>query len=264
MPKADDPTDASNDTAAGDLPRLSPEALQAESARGRLAALFALGSVLLTSASLIVSQSVSKSVVTAKDAAEFMTAIHGEKAGVILAAALFAIGTGLTIPVLLHLAVATRVRRPKVPAVVVQLSVAGPLVLAVVIPLTAVLYVKLSGDFASGTDQTVKAAKELFKDTALVVTRSVALVGSFAAGFAWVMIGAYGIRTGLLTRLIGSVCVGAGLLTAIGTNVMPAPVEVLKLFLLGAIAVMLVGAPEKRPPAWNEGRSVPWPPLGGS
>ncbi|MBK5230094.1 MAG: hypothetical protein JJE27_02870 [Thermoleophilia bacterium] len=242
--------------------QLSAEAIEAETARGRITALFALAAVLTISGSLVAALSVSKSVVTAKNSAQFLSAIHDHKAAVIVAACLFAVGTACTIPVLLHLAVAARMRRPRVPGIVVQLSTAGPLILALIIPLTAVLYARVTNDFVSGADQTVKAADDLLKGDGLTAARIVALVGSISAGFAWIMVGAYGIRTGLLTRLVGSVAVGVGLLTALATNVVPPVVELLKVFELGAIAVMLVGPPEKQPAAWREGRAIAWQPLG--
>lgn len=218
--------------------------------------------MLTISGSLVASLNVSKTVVAAENSAQFLTAIHDHKTAVIIAAFLFAVGTACTMPVLMHLAIAARMRRPRVPSIVVQLSAAGPLVLAVVLPLTAVLYARATNDFVSGADQTIKAADELLKGNALTVVRLVALIGSISAGFAWVMVGSYGIRVGLLTRLVGSVAVGVGLLTALATNVVPAVVELLKVFELGALAVMLVGAAEKRPPAWREGRVVALPPLG--
>lgn len=251
------------DVAMPEDAQLSPEAIAAEAARGRLTALFALASVLAISASLVASLSVSKSVVTAKDSAQFLLAIHEHKASVIVAACLFAVGTACTMPVLMHLAIAARMRRPRVPSIVVQLSAAGPLVLAIVLPLTAVLYARVTNDFVSSADHTVKAAEKLLKGNGLSIVRVVALVGSISAGFAWIMVGSYSIRIGLLTRLVGSVAVGVGLLTALATNVVPAIVEMLKIFELGALAVMLVGPPERRPPAWREGRVVPLPPLGG-
>lgn len=242
--------------------RLSDEIIAEEAARGRIVALFTLAGVLTISASLAVAQSISKSVVTADNTAEFLTAIDKHSVAVIAAAALFAIGSALTLPPLLHLAVAARMRRPELPRIVVQLAIAGPLVIALAIPLAAFLYTGAAGDFIGSANHTVKAADDALKGGALTGVRIAAQVGSIAAGFAWIMVGVYSIKIGLLPRLVGSVAVGVGLLTALATNVIPPIVELLKVFELGAIAVLLAGPPEKRPPAWREGRAIPWPSLG--
>lgn len=250
--------------APADDVRLSDEAIAQETARGRIVALFTLAGVLTISASLVVAQSLSKSVATADDTAEFLSAINDHNVAVVLAAALFAIGTAFTLPPLLHLAVAARMRRPELPRAVMQLAIAGPLIIALVIPPAALLYTSAAGDFVESANHTVKAADAALDGGALTGIRVAAQVGSIAAGFAWIMIGVYSIKTGLLTRLIGSVAVGVGLLTALATNVVPPILEILKVFELGAIAVMLVGPPEKRPPAWREGRAIPWTRAGGS
>jgi hypothetical protein len=256
QPHSDVPQPKNHAATPPDDVQLSAAAIESEAARGRTTALFALAAVLTISGSLVAAMSV-----TAKNRVQLLSAIHDHKAAVIAAACLFAIGTACTMPVLLHLAAAERMRRPRVPNIVVQLSAAGPLILALAIPLSAVLYMNVANKFASGA-QTVKAADHLLNGSGLTAVSIVAMVGSIAAGFAWIMVGAYGIRIGLLTRPIGSLAVGVGLLTAIATNFLPPIVELLKVFELGAIAVMLVGTPEKRPPAWREGRVVAWAPLG--
>lgn len=263
MPQDDivNSTPAPPPDAAADV-QLSDEAVAEEAARGRIVALFTLAGVLTISASLAVAQSVSKSVVTADNTAEFLTAIDKHNAAVIAAAALFAIGSAFTLPPLLHLAVAARMRRRALPRIVTQLAVAGPLLIALAIPLAAIFYTGAAGDFVSSANHTVKAADDSLNGGALTGVRIAAQVGSIAAGFAWIMVGVYSIKIGLLPRLVGAVAVGVGLLTALATNVVPPILEILKVFELGAIAVLLAGPPEKRPPAWREGRAIPWSRLG--
>lgn len=251
-----------------EAPVLSAEEVAAEASRGRIVSLFALGAVLLTSGSMIAAQSVLKEAGEVDDWAERLTLFHDHKSALVIGASLFAIATALTIPVLLHLALAIRARRPALPRIVVHLSIAGPLLMALAIPAVALLYVNAAGDFADGSIQTVAEAKKLSQGGGFTPAMIALQAGSIAAGFAWVMIGVYSMRTGLLTRMVGSFTVVVGVVTALitslsfATNAIPSLIELLRVFVLGAIAVMLVGAPEKRPPAWSEGRAIPWPKLG--
>lgn len=251
-----------------EAPVLSAEAVAAEASRGRIASLFALGAVLLTSGSMIAAQSVLKEAGNVDNWAERLVLFHEHKSALVIGASLFAIATALTMPVLLHLAMAIRARRPTLPRIVVHLSIGGPLLMALAIPAIALLYVNAANDFTEGANQTIAEAKKLSQGGGFTPAMLVLQAGSIAAGFAWVMIGVYAMRTGLLTRMVGSFTVVVGVITALitslsfATNAIPSLIELIRVFVLGAIAVMLVGAPEKRPPAWREGRAIPWPKLG--
>ncbi|MBI5310445.1 MAG: hypothetical protein HZB14_05400 [Actinobacteria bacterium] len=251
-----------------EAPVLSAEEVAAEAARGRIASLFALGAVLCTSGSMIAAQSMLKDATEVDNWAERLVLFHDNKSAMVIAAILFAVATGLTLPVLLHLATAIRARRPTLPRIVIHLSIAGPLLMALAIPAAALLYTSAANDFAAGTVKTIAEAKRLSQNDGVTAAMIALQAGSIAAGFAWVMIGVYGMRSGLLTRMVGWFTVVVGVITAMitslsfATNSIPSLVELIRVFVLGAIAVMLVGAPEKRPPAWREGRAIPWPKIG--
>lgn len=251
-----------------EAPRLTSGAVAEEARRGRIASLFGLGAVLFTSGSVLASKPILEKAASLDDWTERLSLFHEYKTELVLAAGLFAIAAALTLPLLLHIALAIRARRPTLPKIVVHLTIAGPLLMALAIPAVAVLYSKAASDFDSGAVQTIAEAERLARSTAMSVAQVVLQAGTIAAGFAWVMIGVYGIRTGLLTRTVGVSAVAVGVFTALFTslsfavNSIPSLIEIVRVFVLGALSVMLVGAPEKRPPAWREGRAIPWAKLG--
>lgn len=254
--------------AADPIPVMSADEVADEAKRGRGASLFALGAVLFTSGSMIAAQPILKEAVEVDNWAQRLMLFHDQKTALVVAPMLFAVAMALTLPLLLHLAIAIRARRPTLPKIVIHLSVAGPLLMALAIPAVALLYLNAANDFTGGSLNTIAEAKRLGQSDAMSIAQIVLQAGSIATGFAWVMIGVYGIRVGLLTRLVGSFTVVIGVVTALFTsfsfaiNSIPSLIEVIRIFVLGALAVMLVGAPEKRPPAWREGRAIAWPKLG--
>lgn len=268
LEKRDESDNAPAERPAEPVPTMSEAEIAEEARRGRIAALFALGAVLFTSGSIVAGQPILKKAAKVDDWAQRLILFHDQKTSLIAAPMLFAVACALTLPVLLHLAIAIRSRRPTLPKIVIHLSIAGPLLMALSIPVIGLLYMKAANDFDAGHVQTIAEAKRLGGTTAMNVAQIVLQAGSIAAGFAWVMLGVYGIRTGLLTRVVGSFTVVVGVVTALLTsfsfaiNSIPSLIEMLRVFVLGAIAVMLVGAPEKRPLAWREGRAIPWPKLG--
>ena len=68
------------------------------------------------------------------------------------------------------------------------------------------------------------------------------------------MAGVYGMRLGLLTRLVGAVAIAIGFASVIA----PPLAALLQVFWISAFAIMLLGEGPQTPPAWKLGRPVSW------
>jgi hypothetical protein len=89
------------------------------------------------------------------------------------------------------------------------------------------------------------------------------LVGALALAAGFFLIALNSMRTGLLTRFMGTVGIIVGVLIVIPLGPFPAVVQAFWLLTLG---LMLFGVGRAGlPPAWRTGRAEPWPsaPRGG-
>jgi MFS family permease len=239
-------------------PQLSPDEIVAERQRGRKAGYFAVASAVLMIASLVV-LGLTLNGQDVGDTAKKLLALDQRPVGWISLNMLAAISTAALAPLLVHIAIAERRRRPTVPNIVQILALVGPIMVAVALPLQQVFQLRIAKDFAESDVQTVKAATAALKDTGFQIAASIGLAGTVALGFAIVMISYYAIGTGLFTRFIGVVGILIGFM-----NVLPilGAAGILQVFWLTAVAVMLLGPAERQPPAWAAGRTVPWPKFG--
>ena len=240
------------------VPQMSADAIAAERERGRMAGYFALASAVLMVASLTVLV-LTLSGEKVDDEAKKLLSIDDSPVGWIAMNLLAAVSTAAMAPLLIHLAVAERTRRPSLPRFVQTLALAGPALVAIALPLQQIFQLKIANDFAAGDVQTVEAAKEALKGTGFQLSASIGLAGAVSLGFAFVMVSFHGISTGLLTRFTGAVGIIIGFATVlpiIGAS------GILQVFWLSALALMLIGPDERKPASWSAGRVVPWPKFG--
>lgn len=239
-------------------PQMSPDEIAAERQRGRLAGYSALAASMLMVASLAVLALTLKGEDVSNEAKKLLT-IDKQPAGWIGMNMLAAMASAAMAPLLIHLAIAARTRRPTVPKLVQTLALMGPALVAIALPLQQIFQLKLAGDFADGNTFTVAAAREALKDPGFQVAASIGLAGAVAMGFAFVMVSYYGIGTGLLTRFTGTIGIIIGFATVL--PILGAS-GILQVFWLSAMALMLIGPEDRRPAAWGAGRVVPWPKFG--
>ena len=113
-------------------------------------------------------------------------------------------------------------------------------------------YVGASG-FSGGDNS---QALDALTPPAYTVGQLLMLLGSFALGFAFVMLAMNAMRVGLLTRFMGvlGVIVGA-------TFVLPLDQQgIIRSFWLAALGFLIAGRwPSGMPPAWETGAREPWP-----
>jgi hypothetical protein len=195
--------------------------------------------------------------------AELLRNVDEDSGTLILAYMIRALGTAMLAVPLVYLFRAALARSGTVRGQLIGLAIAGPVFLAVYSLLTGFSLHAAASDFVAkgiaGTgDHADKVAQNVINDQTL----SGPAAGSFLAGtlgFAVAM--AYtcfhAMRAGLLTRFWGSL--GAALGVA---SIIPQFFQFTLLWLV--YLGLLIGGwtPKGRPPAWAEGKAVPWPTPG--
>ncbi|MFY9487846.1 MAG: hypothetical protein WAP35_03995 [Solirubrobacterales bacterium] len=229
--------------------QMSPEEIAAETSRGKVAAIFAFVASLTTIAAFVVRAS-ELTTKTKLDDAEALLHLHANRNGFILYTVLASIAVACMAPVLLHMAVAVRSRRPSVQSMVVIFSLAGPLLLALSTPLYTLLRVSAAKDFFNDPVQTVKHAEDLMSTSALGIVTGMVLAGTVGLAFAFLLVAMNSQRIGLVTRFFGII----GIVIAVATMFAPLPASVLQVFWLGALGMTFLAPLERRPPAWGAGR----------
>jgi len=155
---------------------------------------------------------------------------------------------------------ATKYRRPQLPTAAFALTVFGAIAAPAVAVVTQFAAQDLAAEFLKSGPRTVARANDLRRDsTALQIVSGFGFAANLALGLAMVLICLNALRTGLLSRFMGALGVGIGILLAvplIGTRLVP----LLFLFWLGALAALLLNRwPRGRGPAWETGQATPWP-----
>ena len=234
---------------------MSPAELEAERRRGRLAAAAAVVGAVSLYVAVLWSQSVYPD---APDNKADKLRYFDRHAGDILGAALVQSLAMLMLAVVaIHLYKATRARRPDEPAVVAVMGVYGPVVLALVTIVAAIAQVKIAGDFADRSAQTIAAAENALEDPALLVPRYVGVSAALALAF-WLVKGSLdAMRVGLLTRFMGilGIALGPAFVLQFGSLVLP-------IWLIALAALFWGYWPRGLPPAWESGEARPWPGSG--
>lgn len=183
-----------------------------------------------------------------------LEAITDHKLAFIFSSFFFSIASLLVAAVLVHLILAARSRSRLVPSVALYVSIAGPVLAAVVYPIYTLAQVSAANKFADSSAQTAKLATDLLDSNSIQLSTTLYLFAQLLVAVAWVMTGMYCMRLGLLTRLVGSVAIAIGLANLIA----PPLAALLQIFWIGAVAIMLLGEGPQTPPAWKLGRPVTW------
>lgn len=247
-------SDAAPSTPAATSRQMSDDELASEDARGRIVAFVSIGIVACMSASFFFLWLVQKNAERGSELNDRLLLLN-EHAGSYIAAQFFlAVGILLTSAILLHLAMAISQRVPSTPRALTIACIAGPAAIAIVLPAFTLLEISVAKDFADGANQTLKQAEELRGGVAFSIVQFAYLFGTLFYAVAWMMVGIFSVRTGLLTRLVGYTAVAIGL-----ANVIAPPLAgIVTVFWVGAVTIMLLSRGGQKPPAWVLGRPVPW------
>ena len=212
--------------------------------------------------------------------ADLLVAYHDDPSGaVVIPSLLRALSFLLMAVPLLYLFQAARAREPRVRGQFLGFYILGPVLLAAQFVLLSTALVDIGDDFV-GQEQTVaespaddpdadvdedspreNLADDLLQDSSAVSTAQViSLAGFLCFGIALLYTGLWSMRTGLLSRFNSTFAMALGVVCAIPFfSQLGAFGAVLWMAFL---AVFFTRRVESRPPAWVEGRAVPWPKAG--
>lgn len=236
---------------------MTPEQLTLEQAQSKLAAYAALGAC----AGLLVA--IGLYVMAVKDAdarsrASLLKVSH-EHATQLIMSGLFRTVAFALIAVVLGFLIGAAFRRLEgMPRAITVAAYAGPALFAVVTPISTLAQLTAARDFVRGGDLSVKAADAALSGGFVMTTTYVMVFAVFLMAVAWLAVGIYCMRAGLLTRFVGGVAVGIGVLTVLSVYGPSLLMFLVQFFWLAALAVMLLATEETKPPAWRLGAAVSW------
>jgi hypothetical protein len=189
----------------------------------------------------------------------------------IVSAILQALAAGLLAAPLAYLFRAAKARSERMRGQMFGIVVAAPVFLAVAAVLTGVSTVHAASHFVSaevphllakglplGGERADEAAKStLDGDSLRPFAATFALVGQFGLVVAMFYTALYAMRTGLLSRLWGSLGMALGAVSFI-----PIFFQIAIFWFVYAGLLILGKVPNGRPPAWAAGEAIPWPTPG--
>lgn len=111
-------------------------------------------------------------------------------------------------------------------------------------------------DFVASADHTTQAAHDALQPSVALTAGLIAFIGRVALGIGIVLIALNAMRVGLLTRFMGILGIMAGAFMAFPLIQLPI-VQAFWLIALGLVFARRM--PGGTPPAWETGRSEPWP-----
>ena len=192
-----------------------------------------------------------------KDSASRLLYFHEHSGDLIVYSILLAFGALAILVPMTYLYRATRFRRPQLLRAALVCLVLGCVLLGTVQVVSQIVLADRAETFATTGDQTYQEAKRVFELTGLRTLAAGGLAAQLSLGFAFVMISLNAMRTGLLTRFMGFLGIIVGALFVL--PLAPGP-PVVQSFWLAALAALFLGRwPSGVPPAWREGREIPWP-----
>lgn len=241
------------------------EIIDRERRWARYAAIAAFGVLLFVIASVLASSGADVS--DSENEAEFLRSYDAESGSLVISAILNAIAFALLAPVLVFLFKAAEARSDRMRGGLIGLVIAGPLFLAAAIVLQALAYESLAADFVATdaaacpdtqpADEQDQCVEDLIaEDSTVSIAGGLTLAGSLGLVIATVYTSLNAMRVGLLTRFLGTLGMAVGV-----ASLFFGPIFlVLYAVALGFLYVGLV--PGGRPPAWETGEAMPWPPPG--
>ena len=194
---------------------------------------------------------------------DFLVSVDENPGYIIGSAAVYAIGALLLIGVFYYLFRAVLNREAAVPRWFVYLIVIGPVVFALAQVLGALDRIDLAQSFVD-TEGTIRGeagdrrADKFIDDNPNVPVFALSFAGLLGLAFLFVMLPLRARRVGLLSPFMGILGVIAGALLVL--QLAPQIATIIVAFWLGALAAVYLGRwPGGRGPAWESGRSEPWP-----
>jgi hypothetical protein len=192
---------------------------------------------------------------------------YAEENALVTSDAIAAAAVALIAPVLLYLFRAAQARSEAVRGGLAGLVVAGPLFYAAGAVLQGIAFQQAGEDLiAAGADACVTddCINDLIAETSVAsFATGLSIAGALGLAAAVVYTCLHAMRTGLITRFLGTFGMATGVLVILGP-VFGAPLgSLLLVFLAVALGLVYTGWRRGgRPPAWEAGEAIPWPAPG--
>ena len=236
------------------------EIIDRERRWARPAAFAAFGVLILFVISRIVASSAD--VGDIDDQADLVSA-YAEESALVASDAIAAAAVLLLAPVLLYLFRAAQARSEAVRGGLVGLVVAGPLFYAGGAVLQGIAF-QQAGEDRPANCLSDDCVDDLIAETSVAAfATGLSIAGALGLAAAVVYTCLHAMRTGLITRFLGTFGMATGVLVVLGP-IFGAPLgSLLLVFLSVALGLVYAGwRPGGRPPAWEAGEAVPWPAPG--
>jgi hypothetical protein len=195
---------------------------------------------------------------SAETEAQLLADFPEDRDPLLIAAILQAAGMALLVAPLFYLFQAASARSEAMRQALIGVTVAGPLFFAVSFILQWVAFDQAAGDFATpggglGVPVGEYAEDLLSEQSAFGAAQGFEFAGLLGTVVGVVYTSLHAMRVGLLTRFWGSLGM------ALGVSLLFLGFLGLLVFFL-AVGMLVAGWwPGGRPPAWDEGRAIPWP-----
>ena len=180
----------------------------------------------------------------------------------LFSAIISALSLALMAPVLIYLFKAAEARSDRVRSALLGVTVAGPIFFAASVILQIIAVGGVANDFIA-TDGSGCAPDDnecvddlVTGDSMYGVAGGLVLAGRLGLGVGLLYTCLWAMRTGLLTRFMGTLGMAVGAATVIFGPAFAT------LFVLGLGFIIMGWVPGGRPPAWDAGEAIPWPAPG--
>jgi MFS family permease len=191
---------------------------------------------------------------------------YAEESALVTSDVIAAFAVALIAPALLYLFRAAQARSDAVRSGLAGLVVAGPLFYAVGAVLQGIAFQQAGDDLIAMGLETCDddCATDLIAETSVAsFATGLSIAGALGLAAAVVYTCLNAMRTGLITRFLGTFGMATGVLVILGP-VFGAPLgSLLLVFLAVALGLIYMGWRRGgRPPAWEAGEAIPWPAPG--
>ena len=236
---------------------LTNQEIEDERRRGRTAGIATLFGVLL----FVAAMAALAGDFNSADQAEQLRTFDSVKGDLLIQVLLQATAVLLFIPALASLFRSIRERSEAIRPGLIGLVIASPVLLALSLVVTYFAFKTASDAFLDpSADVDINsndAAEDVFYDQFPTQLRTgLGLAGSLGLAFTTVYMALHAMRAGLMTRFWGTLAMALGVGTLLFGSLM--------LVAYMIVIALLIAAwwPGTRPPAWDEGKAVPWPAPG--
>lgn len=237
---------------------MTPDAqLEWEARAGKIAAMAALASVILTLAAPVIQGT----AVGGQGRGELglLRLVSEESTAFAVVQGVQSVAYLFTAVALLYLLRCTLARRAEVPRLVLPLIVIAPVLLILGAVLTLLELVGIADDLTQSGAQTEKRADDLLAD-ANPFGSLLALAGTFCIAVSFVLVALNSMRAGLISQFMGILGVIVGALLVLPIPGLAQTQFIVQAFWMGALTVLFLDRwPKGRGPAWSAVEPIPWP-----